>query len=808
MAETFISLPLRRASRVLQPSIASVALVSMIVVCFVLQAKVLPPDKGSEETLSQPRVFNDNLVSLRKKDTSDPKSLVSSISEVVHELPPLEQNELPFASNFYEILQGITDDCLPTSLKCIACLRNKIKGANCVSCASACPCYCRALCNTALDQKFVSKTLIVKPPIDSKTQQRLIPRIIHQTYSESITRQKYPNFSRMVQSFQSSGWEYSFYTDAESYQFLKSHFPPEILEAYQALRPGAFRADLFRYCVLLIHGGVYADIDVMLQSNLDIVIEPDMGFMVPLDQPGIYTGDQMCLWNGFMAAAPGHPFLAKAIETVVNQVRGRFTGVDIANSFCPNPELSLLHAHDLLFLTGPCLLGGSVNRVLGLHGLHPFEIGEMDTSDLESAGIPGRTILLEQRKRDFGFHTFTDAARNLLVAGTDLPNADDRIKLNATYEHYSKTREISSIYGVASVYVDNKMVDEEIRIEVENAHLIQQWKNISGSTSKQGVSMSFEFPSVQERVKYYMGSWYESQKFDAERFCSEVQFYQSGLPPIDVPYIFNDLNINDHPQRHYANDIKRYLLQPVADSNIVVSIGDESPGGAWPVITKSRHIDSFGKKNILALLHERRHFRGLFFDMVKKNHVTWYEKKEMIVWRGSSTGGAYRIDFVKKYFNATQDGIDVAFNQLVDGYENDTEAQSLVGRTMEPNEMLEYKYLLALEGNDVASCLKRMMFSNSVVFMAPPRFESWAMEGLLIPYYHYIPLAPDLSDLKEKLEWARLHDSLCRQIAHQATHYIEELYFSARAKEQTKQVHNEMMKRYYRLYGHAISATC
>jgi len=49
------------------------------------------------------------------------------------------------------------------------------------------------------------------------------------------------------------------------------------------LIPGAYKADLFRYCVLLIHGGVYADVDVLLESNLDVAIQPDVGFMVPFD---------------------------------------------------------------------------------------------------------------------------------------------------------------------------------------------------------------------------------------------------------------------------------------------------------------------------------------------------------------------------------------------------------------------------------------------------------------------------------------------------------------------------------------------
>ncbi|KAL3915486.1 MAG: hypothetical protein SGILL_005630 [Bacillariaceae sp.] len=793
-------------------AVSAIISVGLILQNRVLESQIAFLNKGVEESFSPPRAPDDSLNPSRIAWNTDyNRSLVSTISEVIYELPPLDNNALPFASNFYEILQDVSADCLPTSKTCVACLQDKVEGADCVSCASVCPCYCKALCNTPLEPKFVSKSLIVKPPEHSTTPpQRLIPRKIHQAYSERITKQKYPNYSRMVASFRTSGWDYNFYTDAEIKRFLLKHFPDEVYEAYKALRPGAFRADLFRYCVLLIHGGVYADIDILLQSNLDVVVEADVGFMAPLDQPGVNTGDRMCLWNGFLAAAPGHPFLAKAIETVVNQVRGRFTGVDIANSFCPQPELSLLHAHDVLFLTGPCLLGGSVNKFLGLHGQHPFEIGEIETLDLQSAPIPGRAIVLEQRKKDMGFHTIMDPARNLIIAGTDLYDADDRVELNAKYEHYSKTRKNNPVYGVTSVYVDNQMVDEEIRIEVDNTKVMKQWTTTSGNKNKGDfASMSFEFPSVEERVKYYMGSWYKAQKFNATKLCSEVCFFQRGLPPIDVPYIFNALNINDHPLEPYTRDIKEYLLRAVPDSDIVLAIGDDaSPGLTWPVITKSRPMNGSGKKSILALLHENRHFSEKDFDMAKENTISWYDKHEVLFWRGSTTGGSYRIDIVKKYINATQDGIDVAFNALVERHINNPEAQGLIGRTIKPEDMLKYKYLLAPEGNDVATGLKWMMYSNSVVFMAPPRFESWAMEGLLIPYYHYIPVAPDYSDLKEKLEWAKSNDALCRRIALQATRYIENLYTSVKAEKETEQVHNEMMKRYHMLYGDVISATC
>ena len=195
----------------------------------------------------------------------------------------------------------------------------------------------------------------------------------------------------------------------------------------------------------------------------------------------------MCLWNGFIAAAPGHPFLVKAVETVVNQVRNRFTSVDVDATFCPDPELSVLHAFDTLFTAGPCLLGSSINRVLGLHGQHSFVAGEIDPfkdgvskeidkstsfvmgADEVSSRIPGRTIILQQDKWDMGAHRFTFLEQNLVVSATDLPDSSDREKITdgSQNEHYSKTHAKIGIYGLEGLYSSDQKANEDIRIYVD-----------------------------------------------------------------------------------------------------------------------------------------------------------------------------------------------------------------------------------------------------------------------------------------------------------------------------------------------------
>ena len=163
--------------------------------------------------------------------------------------------------NFFDIL--FENDCLPYSKECLRCFKDVSNEANiqqdrdeevttqtkrqlsghqtnnaCSKCQYECPCYCDVLCKIRPPPKEVVRTYSVRPPRHKKAVDRLIPRIIHQTWFEPVTKEKYPNFSRLIESWKKSGWEYYFYDDESAREFLSNHFPPEVGEAYDSVTPG------------------------------------------------------------------------------------------------------------------------------------------------------------------------------------------------------------------------------------------------------------------------------------------------------------------------------------------------------------------------------------------------------------------------------------------------------------------------------------------------------------------------------------------------------------------------------------------
>jgi hypothetical protein len=110
--------------------------------------------------------------------------------------------------------------------------------------------------------------------------------------------------------------------------------------------------------------------------------------------------------------------------------------------------------------------------------------------------------------------------------------------------------------------------------------------------------------------------------------------------------------------------------------------------------------------------------------------------------------------------------------------------------TME--EQLTYKYIISLEGNDVASGLKWQLFSNSVVIMPVATRVSWAMEDNLVPYKHYVPVDSSMSNLEAVLDWCGENDDACCEIARNGKKYMEQFL----DLEREDRLEKEIIERY------------
>ena len=100
---------------------------------------------------------------------------------------------------------------------------------------------------------------------------KLIPRVVHQTYSSLEAIPFDLAAIRESWSRLNPGWQIRFWDDALCREFVRREFP-EYHAAYVGLPKNVERADFFRYLVVLRHGGVYADIDTECTQPLDSLI--------------------------------------------------------------------------------------------------------------------------------------------------------------------------------------------------------------------------------------------------------------------------------------------------------------------------------------------------------------------------------------------------------------------------------------------------------------------------------------------------------------------------------------------------------
>ena len=82
----------------------------------------------------------------------------------------------------------------------------------------------------------------------------VIPKILHLTHynKESIPKKVWENLNMFAEDY-----DIKYYTDKDCIDFLKREYNEEIVTIFKTLATGAHKADLFRYCVLYIEGGVY-----------------------------------------------------------------------------------------------------------------------------------------------------------------------------------------------------------------------------------------------------------------------------------------------------------------------------------------------------------------------------------------------------------------------------------------------------------------------------------------------------------------------------------------------------------------------
>lgn len=167
----------------------------------------------------------------------------------------------------------------------------------------------------------------------------------------------------------------------------------------------------------------------------------------------------------------------------------------------------------------------------------------------------------------------------------------------------------------------------------------------------------------------------------------------------------------------------------------------------------------------------------------------WEDKKQIAVFRGSSTGCGVtinsnqrlRLAYISHITTPDKDGIpylDAGITKWnlrprkIQGekYLKTINKDSLPFKLVEklsPQEQSKYKYIINVEGHVSAYRLSLEMNMGSVILLAESKWQMW-YKKFLKPYIHYVPIKKDLSDLIQIIKWCRENDDKCKLIAENA----------------------------------------
>ena len=172
----------------------------------------------------------------------------------------------------------------------------------------------------------------------------IIPLNIYLTWgTKQLPIKMQENIDRMIKV--NPEFNIQLFDDCDCREFIKNYFSENILTAFDTLKPGAYKADLWRLCILYINGGIYIDIKLNCINNFKFIALTEREHFV-LDTPGYWKEGELGLWNGLLVVKPKNILLLRCINKISENVKNKYYG---------NSDL---------YPTGPGLIGEEYIKML------------------------------------------------------------------------------------------------------------------------------------------------------------------------------------------------------------------------------------------------------------------------------------------------------------------------------------------------------------------------------------------------------------------------------------------------------------
>lgn len=273
-----------------------------------------------------------------------------------------------------------------------------------------------------------------------------------------------------------------------------------------------------------------------------------------------------------------------------------------------------------------------------------------------------------------------------------------------------------------------------------------------------------------------------------EVLMERVDYYNQLSKPFSCSHdakLIKDIPIRKSGSMYYY-DLMEYARFFPQNNLIDYLFGDIQFVPEFPSFVKSRPITENNKNSIIFKFCKVRNFK--FYN----DPIPFREKNNKVIWRGACHQ-KHRVAFMEEFFGKSPN-IDIGQHNKGKGDGSRRNPQWQMPFMTIP-EQLQNKFILSIEGNDVATNLKWTMASNSLCIMRKPRFEAWFMEGRLKADFHYVEVKDDYSDLEEKISYFIKNPKEAEEIIRNANAYADQ-FKNIQAEDW---ISLKIMQKYYKL---------
>jgi hypothetical protein len=235
-----------------------------------------------------------------------------------------------------------------------------------------------------------------------------------------------------------------------------------------------------------------------------------------------------------------------------------------------------------------------------------------------------------------------------------------------------------------------------------------------------------------------------------------IDFIICPMDGIPEPYMPVDFTLADDPENQ-APILGKAKIQGAATNHVVLIPDQFSLSDDW---------------------------YGTIQEILKANpHFSWNAKKGGAFWRGTLTDmGTPNEKFTENYrlsprFLISQmskqapDLVDAGIVYFGKIYEKSLLKEEVVKEGASKRHHLLYKYLPVLDGHMCTyPGFQWRLLSNSVTLKQTSNQIQWFYSALK-PFEHYIPIKNDISDLVEKIEWAKNHEERVLKVIDNAQNF-------------------------------------